>query len=142
MEQQTLPKLTANEKANKHGLTLDGILEKTASFYGYTDISQVITPSRKRELVRVRQQYCRLAKEYTKHSLSEIGKNIGERDHATVLHACKQVEDLITTDKRYRAEFEDLRNCILGIQPEVLEPIDMTEIINEVTANIKKDGAL
>ena len=49
-----------------------------------------------------------LAKKYTKASLASIGSQIGQRDHATVLHACKTVDNLSSTDKQFRKYVEDL----------------------------------
>ncbi|MBN2786939.1 MAG: hypothetical protein JXQ69_01325 [Paludibacteraceae bacterium] len=107
----------------KKELTLDYILERTCSFYGYEDIADCITDSRKKDVVKVRQQYCYIAKEATTKSLSVIGSKIGNRDHATVMHAIKQVNNLLQTDKKYRDEFIELRNKVLGITPVVFEPM-------------------
>ncbi len=49
-----------------------------------------------------------LAKKFTKASLASIGSQIGKRDHATVLHACKTVDNLSSTDKQFRKYVEDL----------------------------------
>ena len=48
------------------------------------------------------------AKKFTKASLASIGSQIGQRDHATVLHACRTVTNLSETDKQFRAYLEDL----------------------------------
>jgi len=48
------------------------------------------------------------AKKFTKASLASIGSQIGRRDHATVLHACKTVDNLSLTDKQFRKYVEDL----------------------------------
>jgi chromosomal replication initiator protein len=48
------------------------------------------------------------AKKFTKASLASIGSQIGKRDHATVLHACKTVDNLATTDKQFKKFVEDL----------------------------------
>ena len=47
------------------------------------------------------------AKKYTDMSLSQIGAKCGDKDHATVLHACRSIENLIATDKKIK---EDLNN--------------------------------
>ena len=47
-------------------------------------------------------------KKITKASLASIGSQIGKRDHATVLHACKTVDNLSSTDKQFRKYVEDL----------------------------------
>jgi chromosomal replication initiator protein len=48
------------------------------------------------------------SKKFTKASLASIGTKIGHRDHATVLHACKTVDNLAFTDKHFRKYVEDL----------------------------------
>jgi chromosomal replication initiator protein len=48
------------------------------------------------------------AKKFTNASLASIGNQIGKRDHATVLHACKTVDNLSFTDKQFRKYVEDL----------------------------------
>ena len=48
------------------------------------------------------------AKKFTKSSLANIGSQIGDRDHATVLHACKTVDNLVTTDKQFRKFVDDI----------------------------------
>jgi chromosomal replication initiator protein len=108
--------------------TLDEILEGVCNFYGI-EVAEVAVPSRQVELVKARQQYCHIAKEATKKSLREIGEKIG-RDHATVIHACKQVNNLLETDKAYKAEFLELKEKILS-EPVIFEPIDIDEIIKQ-----------
>ena len=108
--------------------TLDEILEGVCNFYGL-EVAAVAVPSRKVELVKARQQYCKIAKEATKNSLREIGEKIG-RDHATVNHSIKQVNDFIETDKAYKAEFLELREKILS-EPVIFEPIDIDKIIKQ-----------
>ena len=48
------------------------------------------------------------SKNLTKSSLATIGAQIGGKDHATVLHACKTVDNLSSTDKQFRKFVEDL----------------------------------
>ena len=48
------------------------------------------------------------SKKFTKASLASIGSIIGQRDHATVLHACKTVDNLAFTDKQFRKYVDDL----------------------------------
>jgi chromosomal replication initiator protein len=70
----------------------------------------LISNSRKREIVQARQIAMYFAKKYTKDSLTNIGNVIGKRNHATVLHACKTVQDLIETDKNFRRTIEEIEN--------------------------------
>ena len=49
-----------------------------------------------------------LAKKHTDTSTSKIGHLIGNRDHATVLHACKIVKDLVAVDKELKSDIEEI----------------------------------
>ena len=49
-----------------------------------------------------------LAKDLTAHSLPEIGKAFGGRDHTTVMHACKQIREMVETDARMRDDWDKL----------------------------------
>ena len=64
--------------------------------------------NRRRHIVQARQIAMYFAKKFTKASLASIGSQIGRRDHATVLHACKTVDNLSFTDKQFRKYVEDL----------------------------------
>ena len=64
--------------------------------------------TRKRQVVQARQIAMYFAKNMTKSSLSSIGAHCG-KDHATVLHACRTVNNLIETDKKFKASV--LLNC-------------------------------
>jgi len=63
---------------------------------------------RKREIVQARQISMYLAKSYTNSSLKSIGHFFGGRDHSTVIYACRTVEDLIETDKQFKAYMQDI----------------------------------
>lgn len=73
--------------------------------------------TRKREIVEARQIIMSLAKTFTNASLAKIGEKIGvspdKFDHATVLHACKTVDNLIGTNKDFRVKYNTLRTRIL-----------------------------
>ena len=58
--------------------------------------------TRKREVVQARQLAMYFSKSMTKASLASIGSQIGSKDHATVLHACKTVNNLKETDKSFK----------------------------------------
>ena len=64
--------------------------------------------TRKREVVQARQIAMYFAKQMTKASLASIGAHCGGQDHATVLHACKTVNNLMETDKQFRSYISDL----------------------------------
>jgi chromosomal replication initiator protein len=64
--------------------------------------------TRKREIVQARQIAMYFSKNYTKSSLATIGTQIGVKDHATVLHACRTVSNLLETDKQFRQDVEEI----------------------------------
>jgi chromosomal replication initiator protein len=53
-----------------------------------------------------------LARKFTKNSLKEIGKHFGGKDHSTVLHSLKQVEDQLQVNKAYNDKIEELKKRI------------------------------
>jgi chromosomal replication initiator protein len=88
-------------------LTIEEIVDKVCEHY-HVDPSVLHSKSRKREIVQVRQIAMFLVKKHTDISTSKIGHFIGNRDHATVLHACKIVKDLVEVDKDAKAEIEEI----------------------------------
>ncbi len=88
-------------------ITIEEIIAKVCEYYKM-DESVLHTKSRKREIVQVRQVAMFLAKKHTDISTSKIGHLIGNRDHATVLHACKIMKDLVEVDKEIRADIEEI----------------------------------
>ena len=83
-------------------------IQKVVSDYFQMDIQTLQSKTRKRHIVQARQIAMYFAKKFTKASLASIGTQIGRRDHATVLHACKTVDNLSFTDKQFRKYVEDL----------------------------------
>ena len=72
------------------------------------EVSTLQSKTRKRHIVQARQLAMFFAKKFTKASLASIGSQIGKRDHATVLHACKTVNNLADTDKRFKGYISDI----------------------------------
>ncbi len=68
--------------------------------------------TRKREIVQARQISMFFAKELTKASLKTIGMHFGGRDHSTVIHAVQTVNDLISIDKEFRKNIDDIKKKI------------------------------
>ncbi|MBP8903457.1 MAG: chromosomal replication initiator protein DnaA [Paludibacteraceae bacterium] len=83
-------------------------IRDTVCDYFKLSVDAISTKSRKLEVVQARQIAMYLSKNLTKNSLSTIGNYIGNRDHATVLHACKKVMDLMDTDKHFRRNVEEI----------------------------------
>ena len=94
-------------KNTKREVSIDYI-QKVVSDYFQMDVSTLQSKTRKRHIVQARQLAMFFAKKFTKASLASIGSQIGKRDHATVLHACKTVDNLSSTDKQFKKYVEDL----------------------------------
>ena len=69
---------------------------------------------RTREIAQARQIAMYLAKQHTKAPLTAIGSAIGGRNHATVLHSCKAVTNLMETDKTFRRQVEEIEKRALA----------------------------
>ncbi|HMR16853.1 MAG TPA: chromosomal replication initiator protein DnaA, partial [Mariniflexile sp.] len=94
-------------KNTKREVSIDYI-QKVVSDYFQMDIDTLQSKTRKRHIVQARQLAMFFAKKFTKASLASIGSQIGKRDHATVLHACKTVDNLTSTDKQFKKYVEDI----------------------------------
>ena len=95
------------KKNVKREVSIDYI-QKTVSDYFQLDLETLQSKTRKRHVVQARQLAMFFAKKFTKASLANIGSQIGDRDHATVLHACKTVDNLVSTDKQFKKYMEDI----------------------------------
>lgn len=94
-------------KNTKREVSIDYI-QKVVSDYFQMDVETLQSKTRKRHIVQARQLAMFFAKKFTKASLASIGSQIGKRDHATVLHACKTVDNLASTDKQFNKFVEDI----------------------------------
>jgi chromosomal replication initiator protein len=95
--------VTVSRKVN----TVEKIRDVVCEYFSLS-VDAISTKSRKREVVQARQIAMYLSKQLTKNSLSSIGSTIGQRDHATVLHACKIVNDLMDIDKNFRSSVREI----------------------------------
>lgn len=119
--------LIANSSLNKKDITvelarqiIDKFVKNTTKEISIETIQKLVceffnvphdvinSKTRKREIVQARQLTMFFAKKHTKSSLSTIGLRCGNKNHATVLHACRTISDLIETDKQFRAYVEEL----------------------------------
>ena len=94
-------------QSNAREITIDYI-QKVVCDYLQLPVETIQNTSRKREIVQARQLSMYFAKKITKSSLAVIGAQCGNKDHATVLHACKQIENLRQTDRYMRAMVDEL----------------------------------
>lgn len=83
-------------------------IQKVVCDYFSLPLEMINSKTRKREIVQARQLAMFFSKKHTKSSLATIGLHCGNKDHATVLHACRTVNNLLETDKRFRIYVEDI----------------------------------
>jgi chromosomal replication initiator protein len=95
-------------------VTIEEIQRKTAEFYKL-DMRELHSARRARRVARPRQVAMFLARELTSRSLPDIGRRFGGRDHTTVLHACRRIEELCKSDPVFQQEVDFLRK-VLGRQ--------------------------
>ena len=98
-------------RLEKKQLTIKKIQEIVCRYFNL-DEALILTPSRKREIVQARQITMFLAKKYTESSFAHIGKIVGDKDHATVLHACKLVRDQIEISRTFRSTMDAIEICL------------------------------
>ena len=97
--------------STKREVSIDKIKHTVCGHFGLS-LDAIQSKTRKREIVQARQIAMYFARTKTKLALATIGAEIGGKDHATVLHACKTVEDLYETDKTFRQHVIDIEKKI------------------------------
>ena len=83
-------------------------IQKVVCDYFDISLDLINSKTRKREIVQARQLAMFFSKKHTKNSLATIGLQCGNKDHATVLHACRTVNNLIETDRRFRIYVDEI----------------------------------
>jgi chromosomal replication initiator protein len=87
-------------------------IQKTVAEYFKIRVADLLSSKRNRSVARPRQMAMALAKELTNHSLPEIGQLFGGRDHTTVLHACRRVQELKEGDSKFLEDFSNLMRIL------------------------------
>jgi chromosomal replication initiator protein len=98
-------------RAHEKKLTIDEIQRKVAEHYRLK-MTDLLSARRAREVARPRQVAMYLAKKLTPRSLPEIGRRFGGRDHTTVMHAVKRIEELRVTDREIDADVSHLTRLL------------------------------
>lgn len=83
-------------------------IQKTVAEYYKIRVADLLSNKRTRTITRPRQVAMALAKELTNHSLPEIGQMFGGRDHTTVLHATRKVQELKEGDSKFQEDYSNL----------------------------------
>ena len=94
-------------------VTIENI-QKTVADYFKVRMADLLSKRRSRSVARPRQVAMALAKELTSHSLPEIGDAFGGRDHTTVMHACKRIKELRTSEQRMSEDYSNLLRTLAG----------------------------
>ncbi len=92
-------------------VTIEEIQKQVANHYNIK-VSDMHSPRRARMVARPRQIAMFLSKQLTSRSLPDIGRKFGGRDHTTVMHAVRKVEELITQDPEFSEDLELLRKML------------------------------
>ena len=98
-------------RASDRKVTIDEIMRKVSEHYNIR-MSDLLSPRRNRTIARPRQVAMYLSKQLTSRSLPEIGRRFGGRDHTTVLHAVRKVEELKSVDNQIAEDVELLRRIL------------------------------
>ncbi len=98
-------------RASDRKVTIDEIIRKVADHYNLR-LTDILSPRRARSVARPRQVAMFLAKTLTSKSLPEIGRRFGGRDHTTVIHAVKKIEELRSIDNQIAEDVELLRRML------------------------------
>ncbi|WP_050930156.1 chromosomal replication initiator protein DnaA [Aestuariivita boseongensis] len=98
-------------RASERKITVEEIQRQVADYYNIR-MSDIIGPKRLRTYARPRQVAMYLAKQLTSRSLPEIGRRFGGRDHTTVMHGVRRIEELKSTDGQIAEDVEMLRRVL------------------------------
>tara|TARA_Y100000590_G_scaffold319876_1_gene362016 strand:- start:1698 stop:3083 length:1386 start_codon:yes stop_codon:yes gene_type:complete len=97
---------------NNKSINVESIQNLVASYFNL-NIQELLSPRRSRALARPRQIAMYLSKQHTTNSLPDIGRKFSNRDHTTVIHAVKKIDELIKKDNEIRESIIEIRKKIL-----------------------------
>jgi chromosomal replication initiator protein len=94
------------------------LIQRTvAGLWDFT-VAELNGPRRTHELALARQIAMTLCRRHTRHGLVDIGNAFGGRDHGTVLHAIKTVDNRVSTDRTVKADYEQAERAVLAALAE------------------------
>ena len=100
-------------RASDRKVTIEEIQRKVAEHYNVR-LSDLIGPKRMRTIARPRQVAMYLSKQLTLRSLPEIGRRFGGRDHTTIMHGVRKIEELMAMDSQLADDLQLLRRQLQG----------------------------
>ena len=96
----------------KNDLSMDKVKNAVCDYFNIPE-DMLLSKSRKRQIVQARQIAMYLTRQHINCSLSIIGAELGGKDHATVLHACTTVTDLMSTDRTFKQYVTDIEKMLV-----------------------------
>ncbi|MBQ8812244.1 MAG: chromosomal replication initiator protein DnaA [Bacteroidales bacterium] len=99
----------------QNDITIDKVQKVVCDYFNITR-DTLLSKTRKRQIVQARQIAMYMSRNLINCSLSTIGAEIGGKDHATVLHACTTVNDLMSTDKSFRQYVTDIEKLLVPVK--------------------------
>ena len=99
----------------KNEVTIDKVQKVVCEYFNISR-EALVSKTRKRQIVQARQIAMYMSRSLINCSLSTIGTEIGGKDHATVLHACTTVSDLMSTDKTFRQYVNDIEKILVPVR--------------------------
>ena len=96
-------------------ISIDKVQKVVCDYFNITR-DDLLSKTRKRQIVQARQIAMYMSRSLINCSLSTIGAEIGGKDHATVLHACTTVNDLMSTDKAFRQYVTDIEKMLVPVK--------------------------
>ena len=99
----------------QNDITIDKVQKVVCDYFNISR-TDLVSKTRKRQIVQARQIAMYMSRSLINCSLSTIGAEIGGKDHATVLHACSTVNDLMATDKTFRQYVADIEKILVPVR--------------------------
>lgn len=98
---------------NERKITIDYVQKRVAEYYNIR-VADLLSKKRNQPIARARQMAMKCTKELTSHSLPDIGDAYGGRDHTTVLHACRKIDELTKNDTKTSEDYSNLIRILGG----------------------------
>lgn len=109
-------KITEKIVGEQHNdVTIDKVQKVVCDYFNISR-DELLSKTRKRQIVQARQIAMYMSRSLINCSLSTIGSETGGKDHATVLHACTTVNDLMSTDKTFRQYVTDIEKLLVPVR--------------------------
>ena len=93
-------------------INVESIQNLVADYFNL-NIKEMLSPRRSRSLARPRQIAMYLSKQHTTNSLPDIGRKFSNRDHTTVIHAVKKIDELMRKDNEIKHSVDEIKKKII-----------------------------